>query len=236
LSEYIPTVWVEAPFMTTPEKIDALNNLETMCEKAVEYIDETVTHLERYYSKEECNSRFFTPVNDGTGSGMICEKLDGMTAQQIINAYVPRGIILAWSGTVDNIPSGFAICNGTNGTPDLRDRFIVGAGSVRSQGSIGGSNEVTTTATVTIAGHALTRNEVPLHTHSYVDRYEGGVSYVQLYPSGGTQKWVSAPSDHPTYTEDTGSGAAHIHPGTYEGTPNQAKMPQYYALLFIMRL
>lgn len=40
---------------------------------------------------------------------------------------LPKGVILFWSGTVASIPSGFALCNGSNGTPDLRDKFIVGA-------------------------------------------------------------------------------------------------------------
>ena len=41
---------------------------------------------------------------------------------------IPTGAILLWSGSTGSIPSGFVICDGTNSTPDLRDRFIVGAG------------------------------------------------------------------------------------------------------------
>lgn len=48
------------------------------------------------------------------------------------------GMILLWSGSVATIPSGFALCNGSNGTPDLRDRFIVGAGSTYAPGATGG--------------------------------------------------------------------------------------------------
>ncbi len=219
--------------MSTQAKLDALDNLEGMYNESISYIDD-ITHFERYYSKAECASRFFTAANDGTGSGMICEKLDGKTAQQIIDLYVSPGTIIAWPGTVEDVPRGFAVCNGANGTPDLRDRFIVGAGSVHSQGSAGGSNSVTTSATVTIAGHGLTRNEVPLHNHTYVDRYNSTIGDVSL-TSGGSQ-YVGAPVDHPTHTEDAGSGVPHDHPGTYGGTPSQEKMPQYYALLFIMRL
>ncbi|MCX5905264.1 MAG: hypothetical protein NTV89_17740, partial [Proteobacteria bacterium] len=39
---------------------------------------------------------------------------------------VPQGAIMMWSGAINQIPAGWALCNGTNGTPDLRDRFIVG--------------------------------------------------------------------------------------------------------------
>ena len=221
--------------MTTQGKLDALDNLETMFSEAVSYID-SILHAERYYNKTECDSRFFTTSNDGSGSGVICETLDGSTAQEIINAYMPSGSIVAWLGTAENIPGGWAMCNGSNGTPDLRDRFIMGAGPIHIQGSSGGSNSITTSATVTIAGHALTRSEIPLHTHSYVDRYESAVSDVELYPSGGGAAWVGAPVDHPTHTEDTGAGAPHNHLATWEGSSSQEKMPPYHALIFIMRL
>ncbi|MCB4790702.1 MAG: hypothetical protein LHV68_02330 [Elusimicrobia bacterium] len=52
---------------------------------------------------------------------------------------LPAGSIIMWSGSVASIPSGWALCNGANGTPDLRDRFIVGAGSSYSVGGVGGN-------------------------------------------------------------------------------------------------
>lgn len=54
---------------------------------------------------------------------------------------VPNGAILMWSGSIDQIPEGWHICDGTNGTPDLRDRFIVGAGKGYNIGGNGGTNE-----------------------------------------------------------------------------------------------
>lgn len=51
---------------------------------------------------------------------------------------VPTGGIIMWSGSIGSIPSGYVICDGTNGTPDLRDRFIVGAGTSYSVGNGGG--------------------------------------------------------------------------------------------------
>ncbi len=229
---YVPTTWREGG-MTTPGKLDALDNLETMYSEAVSYIN-GILHAERYYNKTECDSRFFTTFNDGSGSGVICETLDGYTAQDIMNAYMPSGSIVAWPGTVEAIPDGWAMCNGSNGTPDLRNRFVIGAGPVHARGSSGGSNSVTTSATVAIAGHGLTRSETPLHTHSYVDRYNSTIGDVSL-TSGGSQ-WVGAPVDHPTHTDDAGNGTPHGHPATWEGTPNQVKMPKYYALIYIMRL
>jgi len=49
------------------------------------------------------------------------------------------GIICIWSGSIATVPPGWALCDGTNGTPDLRDRFLVGAGGSESPGATGGS-------------------------------------------------------------------------------------------------
>ena len=51
---------------------------------------------------------------------------------------IASGFIILWSGLVSAIPIGWLFCNGTNGTPDLRDRFIVGAGNVYGINTIGG--------------------------------------------------------------------------------------------------
>ena len=52
---------------------------------------------------------------------------------------VPKGGIIKWSGAVADIPGGWALCDGTNGTPDLRNRFIVGAGDTYNPNDTGGS-------------------------------------------------------------------------------------------------
>ena len=51
---------------------------------------------------------------------------------------IPAGAIIMWSGSIGSIPAGYVLCNGSNGTPDLRDRFIVGSGNNYSVGSSGG--------------------------------------------------------------------------------------------------
>lgn len=52
---------------------------------------------------------------------------------------VPKGTIQAWSGAIVDIPSRWRLCDGTNGTPDLRDKFVVGAGSAYAVGAAGGN-------------------------------------------------------------------------------------------------
>ena len=52
---------------------------------------------------------------------------------------VPKGGIIEWAGAIVDIPTGYQLCDGTNGTPDLRDQFIVGAGSTYVPGATGGT-------------------------------------------------------------------------------------------------
>ena len=56
---------------------------------------------------------------------------------------VPNGAIIMWSGTVATIPDGFSLCDGSNGTPDLRNRFVIGAGSNYAVGATGGGSATT---------------------------------------------------------------------------------------------
>lgn len=73
-----------------------------------------------------------------------------------LTASLPSGIIAMWSGVASAIPSGWYLCDGNNGTPDLRNRFIVGAGSTYQPGNTGGSDSVT-----------LTTEQMPSHTHGH---------------------------------------------------------------------
>lgn len=75
------------------------------------------------------------------------------------------GMIIHWYGLAASCPSGWAICDGTNGTPDLRNRFIVGAGSTYALSDSGGS----ASQTITVAAHVLTAAEMPSHSHGVTD-------------------------------------------------------------------
>jgi hypothetical protein len=66
------------------------------------------------------------------------DNLYGIPSSVAAASAVPSGGIIAWSGSIGSIPTGYVICNGSNGTPDLRDRFIVGAGNTYSVGNTGG--------------------------------------------------------------------------------------------------
>lgn len=105
----------------------------------------------------------------------------------------PVGGIIMWSGPIASIPSGWALCDGTLSTPDLRDRFIIGAGhSFRPPGQVGGAFAFTSSVngghshslniensgahnhTITVNSHALTTAQIPSHQHETVN-IRGGV-------------------------------------------------------------
>jgi hypothetical protein len=90
---------------------------------------------------------------------------------------VPAGCIMIWSGSIITIPAGFVLCNGQNGTPDLRDKFVMGAGGTRPVGQTGGSF-TGSFSTTTNGGHshggsttaiALAEAHMPSHTHGVYD-------------------------------------------------------------------
>jgi len=133
---------------------------------------------------------------------------------------VPSGIIVMWSGTIASIPSGWALCDGQNGTPDLRDRFIVGA-----RQDSGGVAMTNVTGSLTQTGgevtHTLTIDEIPTHTHDlYVTRSATtGSDTTQVARSQDTSS-----TKMNTPTESAGGGQGHN------------TLPVYYALAFIMKL
>lgn len=116
-----------------------------------------------------------------------------------VQAAIPSGVILLWSGSVATIPSGWALCNGSNGTPDLRNRFVVGAGSTYSVGDTGGS-----------ATSTLTTNELPAHTHSLsASGTTSGQSAGHTHTFSGTTSNMSANASH-THTA-TVADSGHRH-------------------------
>ena len=135
---------------------------------------------------------------------------------------IPSGVIVMWSGSIGSIPSGWALCNGSNGTPDLRNRFIIAAGGSYGVGSTGGSTQHNHGGNT--AGHTLTIAEMPSHSHN--SRYNAWGSG-ERGDSEDTAYWKV------TYvpTSSTGGDQPHSH-----GISNSNHLPPYYALAFIMKL
>jgi hypothetical protein len=86
-------------------------------------------------------------IPNGSTNIVLC---NGTSVVEAYSFGVPSGVITMWSGSIASIPSGWFLCNGSNGTPDLRDRFLVGAGSTYAVAATGGS------ANATLVSHAHT--------------------------------------------------------------------------------
>jgi cytoskeletal protein CcmA (bactofilin family) len=160
----------------------------------------------------------------------------------------PSGGIIMWSGSIATIPSGWNICDGTNGTPDLRDRFIVGAGNVYAVGTTGGSTDAilvshthTASTTVTDSGHRHyvsntdtnggTTGPTLASNNSLVYKMGGG-GISESYALGGS---ATTPSVGLSQTVTTGiTVGTTINSAGSSGT--NANLPPYYALAYIMKL
>lgn len=125
---------------------------------------------------------------------------------------VPSGCILIWSGAANAIPDGWALCDGENGTPDLRDRFVLGAGIAYSVGETGGYEEV-----------ALTLAQLPRHKHRELVVNVSETNRGAGFPKGSAST-ITYSSDSCGWTDYAGGGESH---------PN---MPPYYALCYIIKL
>ena len=171
---------------------------------------------------------------------------------------IPSGIITMWSGASSAIPDGWLLCDGNNNTPDLRDRFIVGAGNSYTVGATGGE-----------ATHKLTTSEMPSHNHTFSGSSHthtlslsglrtstdgahthsisnAGRSSEIHYSSGGASVSISKSS-----SSTTGSAGGHSHTISGSGSIGSAtaggsigstgsgsaheNRPPYYALCFIMK-
>jgi len=122
-------------------------------------------------------------------------------------AGVPSGVITMWSGSSTNVPSGWTLCDGSDGTPDLRDRFIVGTGGSYTSGDTGGAESV-----------SLSEAEMPSHDHNVpakeYDDTSGDLSSAKTDTSG---------SSYDIGTSSAGGDQAHEN------------RPPFYALAFIMK-
>ena len=153
---------------------------------------------------------------------------DTVTELATTGASLPSGLIAIWKGSTNTIPDGWVLCDGQNGTPDLRDKFVLGAGNSYGVGSTGGEKT-----------HILTVSELPSHNHtkgvikglsmmgindytSTSDRiYERG-EFVHS-ANNGARKYYSTYNYNYLFAS-TGDNSEHNN------------MPPYYALCYIMKI
>lgn len=190
-------------------------------------------------SKADSNSPTFTgtplapTASPGTSTTQIATTAFAAAAAE---AAFPVGGIIMWSGSIASIPSGWALCNGSNGTPDLRDRFVVGAGSTYAVDSTGGSaNAIAVAHTHTYSG---TTSSNGAHNHEH---QAAGHTAIKYGSNGGYGNYGGGTPDDGAFLLLTSTNGAHTH--TFSGTTDStgssgtnANLPPYYALAYIMKI
>lgn len=114
---------------------------------------------------------------------------------------IPVGGIIMWSGSTSTIPAGWALCNGSNGTPNLLNRFVVAAGGSYTVGATGGGDSFT-----------IGTNNLPNHTHGITDPGHLHAVNITSAGSGGHGHQISSSGLHTHTTDNTGN---HQHNGYY---------------------
>ena len=144
----------------------------------------------------------------------------------------PSGGIAMWSGSIASIPSGWRLCDGTSGTPDLRDRFIVGAGSAYAPGAIGGSAD----AIVVSHSHTFSGNPLGDHSHNLTtnrtSKSGNATPFMLTDPNVGENFNGSAAFNTNSVSAGTPSGSI----STTGSSGTNANLPPYYALAYIIKL
>lgn len=175
--------------------------------------------------------------------------------RNLINLIEPLGTIKAWAGAIGSIPTGWAICNGNNGTVNLTDRFIAGAGGgAFGQNTTGGYNvgslRLPNEGTTFSSGShshggstgftALTEGMLPAHTH-------GSSNGGSFYTNTGGVNVATGPGYSISFTAttaSTGSGQGHNHTivgdgshfHSFDGTVASSPVPGFFALVFIQKI
>jgi hypothetical protein len=126
-----------------------------------------------------------------------------------LNSPVPKGVIVLWSGAIVNIPAGYVICDGTNGTPDLRNSFVVGAGSTYAPNATGGD------VNTGFAGS---------HTHTV-----NGTTDAPTVGTGAVQAGTG------TTVVSSVTPISHTHTVNLVGDHQHSCLPPYLALAYIMK-
>ena len=137
-------------------------------------------------------------------------------------------MMLAWSGSPSDVPVGWALCDGNNGTPDLRGRFILGISNIHLLNQIGGEEN-----------HLLTLSEMPSHNHFGVTDYSGDHQHLTGSITPGPHMKGGDGYQFATANQYTGIAGNHFHNvniGFSGGNQPHNTMPPFYALAYIMRI
>jgi len=235
---YVPNpTWASDTVISTA----ALDNLETEYEESYSYLT-THNHDSDYYLQAAMDSAFWHTGNDGPGSGLDADLLyheDGnLHGSEFYGLGVPEGLIIWYHGDPASPPSGWASCDGNNGTPDLRGKMPFGAGGTANPGLTGGSATFTAAGVLTVDAHVLTITEMAAHNHPFTDQYQLGGVFMSEAPTTFQDGCREAYNQAGT-TSSAGSGSGHTHSAA-EGSAMNGNavdsLPHCIAVTYIMKL
>lgn len=173
---------------------DFSGNLENGVSVTVELLQQIINNTRNIYER-----------------AMVLESLKG--------GGVPIGSVMMWKGSYETIPDGFQLADGTNGTPDLRDRFLMGIGASETD------DNLLETGGETQHVHSMgTLSNASKHTHSVYLNSGGGVVSAQ----SGTGLAVAMTSHNHSWSAVTNSNGDHTHLGTYSAADCLPYFTKYY--------
>lgn len=207
-------------------------------------------------AEDDASNEVVVP-NDGTRATASGSKI--ITQADNLLTLMPIGSIIMWFGTLGTLPSGWQICDGTGGTPDLRNQFVRGAGgSGPALGGTGGASSASGSTGSSgshnhggnTGNHALTVAEMPTHAHGVRGSAVGGVATPL---SGGGSDGFSGHSGAGPYSfqtqdaggndlvQEKGSGDAHRHTISSDGAHTHSlgsisTIPPYVGIYFVMKV
>lgn len=207
-------------------------------------------------------NQIFVPPSgaDPTIGGQTIYHSGNLSSDTLGPLAFPAGMVVMWYGLSTDIPTGWALCNGASGTPDLRDKFVIGAGGsyAATAGLSGGATSFSGTSAIsgqhyhTVGGTALSESQIPPHRHSiwaangtYDSNADGwDVSGVRGIPGEnvGTFNWRELNNNSEPIISETGDGLEHTHSLTEDVTGHQHSvsipntLPPYVGLFFIIKL
>lgn len=172
------------------------------------------------------NVGLLTRLGIGTSGQMLESQPSMIGGRRYVNSgLVPVGGIVIWSGSIASIPSGWQLCDGTNSTPDLRDRFVVGSGSAYTTGNTGGAttadlSHTHTGSSTSASGGSHTHTQASTsssgdHYHDLLSTTNNDNSVVgQIYEDPNPTRFISpTPHTHPLSgrAPSSGTSGAHSH-------------------------
>lgn len=199
-------IWQESVAEITPsvvcEEVDFLK-------KGYRYhTKETHDHLQLVYSESH---EVVLQIIDQIHELGITNINVSITSEKLKKASLPTGAIMMWSGSIASIPSGWGLCDGSAGRPDLRNRFVMGARASYGVSAVGGAENI-----------VINANQLPAHVHEINDNHSS--------PNVNTTGFTVITDGY-----FGGSSSATTRKNITSNSPVDIR-PPYYALAYIIKL